>query len=101
MNISQLGRMFVFEPNSEITWYKLKGITTNWLRKLWQQGGLYGMQEQDAFQVQLGLGETMTQDDIREGKMIMNIRLAAVSPAEFIELSLVFSMSDRASAGSR
>lgn len=101
MNISQLGRMFVFEPNSEITWYKLKGITTNWLRKLWQQGGLYGMQEQDAFQVQLGLGETMTQDDIREGKMIMNIRLAAVSPAEFIELSLVFSMSDSASAGSR
>ncbi|KVP47937.1 phage tail sheath C-terminal domain-containing protein [Burkholderia ubonensis] len=98
MNISQLGRMFVFEPNSEITWYKLKGMTTNWLRKLWQQGGLYGMQEQDAFQIQLGLDETMTQDDIRAGKMIMSIRLAAVSPAEFIELSLVFYMNATVSA---
>ncbi|KVP85352.1 hypothetical protein WJ95_18140 [Burkholderia ubonensis] len=101
MNISQLGRMFVFEPNSEITWYKLKGITTNWLRKLWQQGGLYGMHEQDAFQIQLGLDETMTQDDIRAGKMIMSIRLAAVSPAEFIDLRLVFSMNASVSAGSQ
>ncbi|WP_455884036.1 phage tail sheath family protein [Serratia proteamaculans] len=91
-NIGNLGRMFVFEPNTELTWYKLKGFTTNWLRRLWQQGGLYGEQEQEAFQILLGLEETMTQEDIRAGKMIMNIRLAVLSPAEFIELSLVFMM---------
>lgn len=92
INISYLGRMFVFEPNNEITWFKFKGVATNWLRRLWQQGGLYGEQEQDAFQLLLGLDETMSSHDIQAGKMIMNIRLAVISPAEFIELSLTFNM---------
>ncbi|MBV8042105.1 phage tail sheath C-terminal domain-containing protein [Pluralibacter sp.] len=91
-NISNLGRMLVFEPNTELTWYKLKGFTIMWLRELWQQGGLYGEQEPQAYQVLLGLEETMTQEDIQAGKMIMNIRLALLAPAEFIELSLVFMM---------
>lgn len=91
-NISNLGRMFVFEPNTELTWYKLKGFTIMWLRELWLQGGLYGEQESQAYQVLLGLEETMTPQDIQAGKMIMNIRLALLAPAEFIELSLVFMM---------
>lgn len=91
-NISNLGHMFVFETNTELTWYKLKGFTIMWLRELWLQGGLYGEQEEQAYQVLLGLDETMTQEDILTGKMIMNIRLALLAPAEFIELSLVFMM---------
>lgn len=91
-NISNLGRMFVFEPNSELTWYKLKGFTIMWLRDIWQQGGLYGEQESEAYQVLLGLEETMTQEDILAGRMIVNIRLALLAPAEFIELCLVFMM---------
>lgn len=91
-NISNLARMFVFEPNAELTWYKLKGFTIMWLRELWQQGGLYGEQEPQAYQILLGLDETMTQEDILAGKMIMNIRLALLAPAEFIELNLVFMM---------
>lgn len=101
INIGHLGRMFVFEPNNEITWFKFRGIVTNWLRQLWQQGGLYGQQEQDAFQILLGLDETMTQNDIQAGKMIMNIQLAVISPAEFIELSLVFNMNATVSTGSQ
>ncbi|MNJ37767.1 Phage tail sheath protein [compost metagenome] len=97
-NISLLGRMFIFEPNNEITWFKFKGVVTNWLRRLWLQGGIYGLQEQEAFQVLLGLNESMTQTDIQAGKMIMNIRLAVISPAEFIELSLVFNMNADISA---
>ncbi|MHA1066705.1 phage tail sheath family protein [Enterobacter ludwigii] len=92
MNISNLARMFVFEPNSELTWYKIKGFTIMWLRDLWLLGGLYGEQEQDAFQVLLGLDESMTNEDILAGRMVMNVRLAMLSPAEFIDLSLVFMM---------
>lgn len=91
-NISNLGRMFVFEPNTELTWYKLKGFTMMWLRELWLKGALYGEQESQAYQVLLGLEETMTQEDILAGKMIMNIRLALLAPAEFIEMNLVFMM---------
>ncbi|MPY24387.1 phage tail sheath C-terminal domain-containing protein [Shewanella sp. YLB-07] len=90
--LSSLGRMFVFEPNNEITWYKLKGLVHNWLQQLWQQGGLYGMQEEEAFAVLLGLHETMTPEDILDGKMIMNVRLSVLAPAEFIDLNLRFDM---------
>jgi phage tail sheath protein FI len=92
-NTSQLVRMFVFEPNSEITWYKVKGQVSNWLHKLWLQGGLYGTEESQAYSVKAGLDETMTEADVKQGIMIVNIRLATLYPAEFIELSLQFDMS--------
>jgi hypothetical protein len=93
MTISQLVRIFLFEPNSEITWFKIKGQAINWLRKLWQQGGLYGTEENEAFSVALGLNETMTEADILAGQMIMHIRMSTLYPAEFIELTLQFDMS--------
>ncbi|MDE1482857.1 phage tail sheath family protein [Xenorhabdus bovienii] len=89
-HLTQLGRAFVFEPNNAITWMKLKGQSHNWLRQLWLKGGLRGIQEEHAFEVLLGVHESMNEDELREGKMIMKIRLALLIPAEFIELSLVF-----------
>ena len=91
-HLSSLGRMFVFEPNNEITWYKFKGLAHNWLQQLWRQGGLNGAQEEEAFSVLLGLQETMTPEDILAGKMIMKVRLAVLAPAEFIELKIRFDM---------
>lgn len=91
-NVSELARMFVFEPNSEITWYKVKGQVTNWLHKLWLQGGLFGDEEDQAYSVKVGVNESMSVDDVLQGKMIMNIRLSTMYPAEFIELSLTFEM---------
>jgi hypothetical protein len=38
----------------------------------------------EAFFVQVGLGKTMTQQDVLEGRCIIKIGLAAVRPAEFI-----------------
>lgn len=89
-NLAQLIRLYTFEPNNELTWMKCKGQSYNWLRQLWLQGGLYGAQEDEAFNVLLGLNETMTEDDVRAGKMIVKIELAILFPAEFIEVSLVF-----------
>ncbi|WP_129505035.1 phage tail sheath C-terminal domain-containing protein [Aeromonas veronii] len=91
-NISRIGRMFMFESNNEITWYKLKGAVTNWLRQVWYQGGLYGVNEHEAFHILLGQGETMNEQDIYEGRVIMRIKLAVVYPAEFIELTINFNM---------
>ncbi|MFJ3368116.1 phage tail sheath family protein [Pseudomonas sp. NPDC086251] len=92
-NASRLARMFVFERNNEITWYKVKGQVSNWLNLLWVEGGLFGAQEEQAFSVHLGLDETMTEDDVRAGIMILNVRVAPLYPAEFIELSLQFDLS--------
>ncbi|MDE9554572.1 phage tail sheath family protein [Xenorhabdus bovienii] len=90
VHLAQLARMYVFEPNNELTWMKCKGQSYNWLRQLWLQGGLYGAREDEAFTVQLGVNETMTEEDVRAGKMIMKVSLAVLYPAEFVEISLVF-----------
>ncbi|AWK41528.1 phage tail sheath family protein [Photorhabdus laumondii subsp. laumondii] len=89
-HMTQLGRAFIFEPNNAITWMKLKGQAYNWLRQLWLNGGLRGTQEDQAFELLLGVGESMSETDIQAGKMIMKISLAVLIPAEFIELSLTF-----------
>ncbi|WP_309835918.1 hypothetical protein [Caballeronia sp. LZ065] len=59
-----------------------------WLRELWLEGGLYGEEESDAFFIQIGLGETMSQEDIDQGRMVMHIGVAVAYPAEFIEVSI-------------
>ncbi|MBS9423165.1 phage tail sheath family protein [Photorhabdus caribbeanensis] len=89
-HMTQLGRAFMFEPNNAITWMKFKGQAYNWLRQLWLNGGLRGTQEDQAFKVLLGMDESMSEADIRAGKMIIKISLAVLIPAEFIELNLTF-----------
>jgi phage tail sheath protein FI len=76
----------VFEPNNAATWIKVKGMIESYLYGLWQQGALAGSTPKAAYYVNIGLGTTMTQQDILEGRMIIEIGLAAVRPAEFIIL---------------
>jgi phage tail sheath protein FI len=76
----------VFEPNSATTWLKVKSMIENFLEGLWRQGALMGSSTKDAFFVHVGIGITMTQQDILEGRMIVEIGLAVVRPAEFVIL---------------
>ncbi|MCB0428639.1 MAG: phage tail sheath family protein [Flavobacteriales bacterium] len=76
----------VFEPNDANTWLKVKTMIENFLVKLWRDGALAGAKPEDAFFVKVGLGETMTALDILEGRMNIEIGMAAVRPAEFIIL---------------
>lgn len=93
--LSLLAQQFLFEPNSDITWWKVKSLVDNWLHELWYQGALAGENESQAYQVKLGLGETMTQDDILAGQMRLSVLLSPTYPAEFIEMNFVFDMSSR------
>lgn len=77
---------FVFEPNDANTWVKVQGMIENFLTTLWRQGALQGIKPEHAFYVAVGLGKTMTPLDILEGRMIIEIGMAAVRPAEFIIL---------------
>jgi uncharacterized protein len=76
----------VFEPNTLSTWLKVKGMIDSFLYGLWQQGALAGAKPEDAYFVNVGLGKTMTPQDVLEGRMIVEIGAAAVRPAEFIIL---------------
>jgi phage tail sheath protein FI len=76
----------VFEANDASTWLKVKGMLESYLYGLWEQGALQGSKPEQAFYVNVGLGKTMTAQDILEGRMIVEIGIAAVRPAEFIVL---------------
>lgn len=77
---------FVFEPNDANTWVKVRAMIENYLTNLWRDGALAGAKPDQAFYVKVGLGVTMTQDDILNGRMIVEIGMAPVRPAEFIVL---------------
>jgi phage tail sheath protein FI len=76
----------VFEPNDQSTWLKVKAMIESYLYGLWQQGAFAGAKPEAAYYVHVGLGTTMTPQDVLEGRMIVEIGVAAVRPAEFIVL---------------
>ncbi|MGB5929446.1 MAG: phage tail sheath C-terminal domain-containing protein, partial [Cyclobacteriaceae bacterium] len=76
----------VFEPNDAKTWLRVKAMIENFLTQLWRDGALAGAKPEQAFFVNIGLGITMNAQDILEGRMNVEIGMAAVRPAEFIIL---------------
>ncbi|MGV3641296.1 MAG: phage tail sheath family protein [Adhaeribacter sp.] len=82
----------VFEPNNATTWLRVQAMTENFLTTLWQQGALPGAKPEQAFFVKIGLGSTMTALDILEGRLILEVGLAPLRPAEFILLLFQFQM---------
>lgn len=84
----------VFEPNDTTTWLKVKAMIDSYLYGLWQQGALAGPTSEAAYFVNVGLGKTMTAQDILEGRMVVEIGIAAVRPAEFIILRFTHKMQE-------
>jgi len=83
---------FVFAANDSSTWTRVKAMIGNFLTEQWKQGALAGNTAKEAFYVSVGLGVTMTDLDIWEGRMIVQIGMAVVRPAEFIILQFVQTM---------
>ena len=80
---------FVFEPNDGNTWIKVRSMIESFLTRQWRDGALAGAKADDAFYVSVGLNKTMTAQDILDGRMIVEVGLAIVRPAEFIILQFV------------
>jgi phage tail sheath protein FI len=85
---------FVFESNDANTWVKIRAMIENFLTNLWRQGALAGAKPEHAFFVKVGLGQTMTAFDILEGRLIVEIGMAAVRPAEFIILRFMHKLQE-------
>ncbi|MCI8493453.1 MULTISPECIES: phage tail sheath family protein [Anaerotruncus] len=73
----------VFEPNSEALWSRVQRTIELFLSSMWRSGALAGASPGEAFFVNIGRS-TMTQDDIDNGRLICNIGIAPVRPAEFV-----------------
>lgn len=85
---------FVFEANDANTWVRLRGMIENFLTQQWKAGALAGAKPEQAFYVKVGLGQTMSAQDILEGRMNVEIGLAVVRPAEFIILKFSHKMQE-------
>ncbi|MGE3800080.1 MAG: phage tail sheath family protein [Candidatus Kapaibacterium sp.] len=79
---------FVFAANDSTTWSTVVSMVENFLNTIWRQGGLIGLTSSEAYSVQCGLGSTMTQEDILNGYMKVQVMVSVVHPAEFIVLAI-------------
>lgn len=73
----------VFEPNSNALWSRVTRTIEAFLATCWRDGALAGSSPSEAFFVECG-PTTMTQDDIDNGRLICQIGIAPVKPAEFV-----------------
>lgn len=85
-DIKQAMRQVMFEPNNAPTWEKVRAAIDSYLHTLWRMGGLQGAKPEQAYFVQVGKDVTMSPQEIRDGKLIVKVGMAAVRPAEFIIL---------------
>lgn len=78
----------VLEPQTPALWARACEAAESVLQAWWRNGALHGVTVRDAFFVRCGLGRTMTQQDLDEGRLIVEVGLAVVRPAEFIIVSI-------------
>ncbi|HEY1040796.1 MAG TPA: phage tail sheath C-terminal domain-containing protein [Bacteroidia bacterium] len=86
-SIKLAARNYVFQANDSSTWSNLQSEIENFLTNIWKQGGLAGAKPEEAFSVNVGLGSTMTAQDILDGYLDVAVLVAVTHPAEFIEIS--------------
>jgi uncharacterized protein len=73
----------VFEPNDRDLWERVKRNINSFLRGLWMQGALVGTTADQAFFVICDQSNNPT-SSVDEGKLIVEVGIAPVKPAEFV-----------------
>jgi phage tail sheath protein FI len=86
----------VFEPNDPRLWARVTDTIREFLRAQWRAGALLGRTEDQAFFI-ICNETVMTQDDIVNGRLICEIGVAPVRPAEFV----IFRISQHTAQASR
>ncbi|MBO6763169.1 MAG: phage tail sheath family protein, partial [Roseivirga sp.] len=81
-------KAYIFELNDANTWIAIKSMISSFLYNIWKQGALQGAKSDDAFSISVGLGSSITAEDIMNGTLRVIVKLAVVLPAEYIVISL-------------
>lgn len=76
----------VNESNDAQTWAFIKQQVEIFLFQFWTRDALKGTKPEKAYFVSVGLGKTMTQQDILDGNLNVLVGIAPIRPAEFILL---------------
>jgi phage tail sheath protein FI len=81
-SIDKSTQWVVFEPNGEALWANVQATVESFLYNEWRNGRLLGS-EKTAFFVRCDRS-TMTQNDIDNGRLVCEVGVAALKPAEFV-----------------
>ncbi|UIP07835.1 phage tail sheath subtilisin-like domain-containing protein [Erythrobacter sp. SDW2] len=73
----------VFEPNGPALWSNITDTISSFLFAEWRSGALLGATPEEAYFVRCDRS-TMTQADLDNGRLICEIGIAAIKPAEFV-----------------
>lgn len=73
----------VFEPNGERLWARVRATVSDFLYTEWRNGALLGTTPAEGFFVRCDRS-TMTQSDLDNGRLIVEVGIAVVRPAEFV-----------------
>ncbi|MDF3290592.1 phage tail sheath family protein [Streptomyces silvisoli] len=82
----------VFEPNDEALWSRIRRNISAFLVNEWRNGALFGSTAEDAFYVKCD-AETNPPESVDLGRVVCEIGIAPVKPAEFV----VFRMAQHSS----
>jgi uncharacterized protein len=77
----------VFEPNEKSLWAQVRQTVENFLYREWTSGALQGQRPDSAFFVRCDR-TTMTQNDVSDGRLVCQIGVAMLRPAEFTIFSV-------------
>lgn len=73
----------VFEPNGEALWANVRTTVSDFLYNEWMNGALLGSTPKEAYFVRCDRS-TMTQNDLDNGRLVCQVGVAAIKPAEFV-----------------
>lgn len=86
-SLAQGSEWVVFEPNDQRLWRRVKDSISIFLEGVWRDGALMGAKKEEAFYVTCDRS-TMDDDDILNGRLVVEIGIAPVRPAEFVILRI-------------
>ncbi|KRE28892.1 phage tail sheath subtilisin-like domain-containing protein [Agromyces sp. Soil535] len=76
-------RWATFEPNDEPLWTSVRRTVETFLFDLFRAGAFRGLSPAEAFFVRCGR-DTMTQDDVDAGRLVVVVGFAPIMPTEFV-----------------
>lgn len=80
---------YAFELNNQQTWKKIETKVDAFLRGLWEDGLLFGDRQTSAWFVNIGLGTSMSEQDLNSGLLRLKIGLALAQPAEYVTAEFI------------
>jgi phage tail sheath protein FI len=86
-SIDEGTRWAAFEPNGEPLWNAVRQAVDDFMAGLYRSGAFIGARPEDAYFVRCDR-TTMTQDDIDNGRLVVLVGFAPVTPAEFVTIRL-------------